>query len=75
MEKKNYLISVHRLVWQTAHEIIEARSESEALMIADELEKNEELVYSGTPDSKLDMMFVFYDHNGIPIRRFKGKMS
>lgn len=74
MEKKNYLISVHRLVWQTAHEIIEARSESEALMIADELEKNDELVYSGIPDEKLEMMYVFYDRDGFPIRKFKGKI-
>lgn len=74
MEKKNYLISVHRLVWQTAHEIIEARSESEALMIADELEKNDELVYSGIPDEKLEMMYVFYDCDGFPIRKFKGKI-
>ncbi len=74
MEKKNYLISVHRLVWQTAHEIVEARSESEALMIADELEKNEELVYSETPDSKLEMMYVFYDRYGNPIRKFTGKI-
>jgi len=74
MEKKNYLISVHRLVWQTAHEIIEARSESEALMIADELEKNDELVYSGIPDEKLEMMYVFYDRDGFPIRKFTGKI-
>ncbi len=75
MDKKNFIVSVHRLVWQTAYDVVEARTEEEAIMIANDLAENQELVYSDIPDETLSVEYTIYEKSGIPRKHYQGLIN
>ncbi len=75
MDKKNFLVSVHRLVWQTAYDVVEARTEEEAIMIANDLAEHKELFYSETPDEILSVEYTIYEKSGKPLKHYQGLIN
>ena len=75
MDKKNFIVSIQRLVWQSAYDVVEARTEEEAIMIANYLAENQELVYSNIPDETLSVEYTIYEKSGKPLKHYQGLIN